>query len=80
MRVDYINGLDEFDGELWFFDGKYVGHDDQIDARDFAAEGTTRTVDFHHRTIRAGVDYMDLIEATQLDEIESSLNEETPSE
>ena len=76
MRIDYINGLEEFDGSLWYFDGQYVGHDDQIEAIDFTPENTVKIIEFHHRTIRSGVEYVDLPDARHLDEIEPFLNEE----
>jgi hypothetical protein len=76
LRIDYVNGHDEWDGSLWFFDGKYVGHDDQIGETDFATKRGSRLIDFHHRHIRAGTDPEDVIYARSLAEIEEYLNKE----
>lgn len=76
MRIDYINGLEEFDGSIWFFDGKYAGHDDQIEATDFTPEGTVADIEFHHRTILAGTEWDTLVACKTLAEIEHYLNEE----
>lgn len=77
QRIDYINGHDEFDGSLWFFDGRYVGHDDQVTIFGSAvAAGGSATVALHHRRIRAGVDPDELLNAAYnagLDAIEHLL-------
>lgn len=55
MRIDYINGHDEFDGSLWFLDQRYVGHDDQFDVQEAVRYGHHGTVEFYHRKLKPGL-------------------------
>ena len=60
MRIDFLSGLDnDYDTCLWFFDGKYVGHDDQIDPEDFPSG----RIDWHRRSFSEGLDDWDEIYA-----------------
>lgn len=78
MTIDFVNGRDLFDGTLWFFDGKYVGHDDQIGEFDFAPNGTQRELLFRHRVFKDDVTFdavEPLLGARTLNEIEHLLKE-----
>lgn len=52
MVIDYVNGHDEFDGCIWFEDGEYVGHDDQIDLIHYTPENKETTLVVRHRKLR----------------------------
>lgn len=51
--IDYVNGHDEFDGSVWFKDGEYVGHDDQIDPINESPKNKETTLVVRHRTLRS---------------------------
>lgn len=80
MIVDYVNGLDEFDGCIWFEDGKYIGHDDQIDLiNHYAPENKETVFIVRHRTLLPGLDEEQIDEflgksyASNISEVESYL-------
>lgn len=61
--IDYVQGFDEFDSSLWYFDGRYVGHDDQIEVTDFTDQiGGQVLLLWRHRRFLDGLDYLADIE------------------
>lgn len=78
--IDYVNGHDEFDGCLWFEDGKYIGHDDQIDLIDhYATENEENVIVVRHRRLRWGLSEQEIDEflnksyMANLEDVESYL-------
>lgn len=75
-RIDMVRLPDEWDGVLWFMDGKYRGHDDQFDPYAAVPDEGHLEVDLWSHRVRDDVpdDAVDgLIYAGDFSEVEEFL-------
>ena len=47
-RFDFVDGIDAHDQVLYYFDGEYSGHDDQVEFGDLTPPGTQAAIVVSH--------------------------------